>query len=200
MTTIRAQTLAPASLRNRIWRDLIRAKLANQSAILTACRPKDPAALKAASAIHAMNKRVKPGEPENGEALAAQNYWPRLFPGLVRSNDDDGRNAWLNYAYAIMRSAIARELAALGFELALGVHHQRELNPQNLADDMIEPFRPLYDRIVFSHLQALGATDNPNAPFEIEHRRSLANVLAEQVSVEGGSVTLLPAASRTDAG
>ena len=200
LATIRAQTGASVGLRNRIWRDLIRVKIAAQSAILTQCRGAVGPARGTAAALSAMAGRVKPGDPDNVEALAAQSYWPAMFPGLVRGNDADGRNAWLNYAYAVMRAALSRELAALGFELALGIHHQGELNPQNLADDLIEPFRPLCDRIVFRHLSDRTATASSEAPFDVAARRALAGLLSEQVGVEGGSASLLTAAGRAAAG
>ena len=57
-------------------------------------------------------------------------------------------NAALNYGYAIIRASIARTLCCFGFLPAFGLCHQNELNSFNLADDIIEPYRPLVDAYV----------------------------------------------------
>jgi len=207
LATIKAQTMVPEGMRKRLWRALVKAKLSNQSVTLRVSHPSDPIVRKSAKAIAAMAGRVKPGDPENIEAVAAQSYWPKLFPGLTRGAETDGRNARLNYAYAIMRAILARELAARGFELSLGLHHLNELNPQNLADDLIEPFRPLCDSLVFDLL----AAEHPNlasaeaarldAPgLSVETRRALANLPAYQVLLGDEAISLLTAASRVVAG
>ncbi len=61
-------------------------------------------------------------------------------------------NASLNYGYAILRGAVARNLAVHGIEPCLGIFHHSELNQFNLADDLMEPYRPLVDLYVASHV------------------------------------------------
>ena len=58
---------------------------------------------------------------------------------------DDAVNAILNYGYAIIRSGVAKPLVAHGFNCVIGVHHISETNEFNLADDFMEPLRPLVD-------------------------------------------------------
>ena len=80
-------------------------------------------------------------------------YFPALFgDGFTRGEENDINGA-LNYAYAIVRSLIARHLSARGFECAYGIFHKNQFNAFNLADDMIEPFRPIVDCFVASKMQ-----------------------------------------------
>jgi CRISPR-associated protein Cas1 len=97
-----------------------------------------------------MADRVRSGDPDNVEATAAQAYFPALFsPCFTRQRYEDGINAALNYGYAILRGCAARALAAYGFQPALGLHHRSTLNAFNLADDVMESFRPTVDLLVF---------------------------------------------------
>ena len=60
--------------------------------------------------------------------------------------------AMANYGYAILRGMIARSIVCYGFEPSIGLFHRSELNSFNLADDLIEPFRPLVDLYVASKI------------------------------------------------
>jgi CRISPR-associated protein Cas1 len=128
-------------LRNRLWQMIVRAKIRNQAAVLSLCG-------RSATPLGAMAQRVTPGDAENVEARAARYYWSRLFDHFVRENGTDRRNAMLNYGYAVMRGAVARALVAAGLLPAIGLHHTSALNPFNLADDILEPFRPIIDLMV----------------------------------------------------
>ena len=82
--------------------------------------------------------------------LMGKEEWQELqqMAGKVLSNDSDNREAVLNYGYAVMRAGIARNLVVHGLEPCIGLHHRSELNNFNLADDLIEPFRPIVDLYV----------------------------------------------------
>lgn len=103
-----------------------------------------------AKRIAAMAERVRSGDTDNVEATAAQTYFPDLFGTEFTRADETGINAGLNYGYAILRGCIARMLAVYGFLPAIGIHHRSTLNAFNLADDLIEAYRPLIDLLVFS--------------------------------------------------
>ncbi len=136
-----AQLSASEPLKKRIWQSLVCAKIANQAACLRQTGRED-------GGLSALTARVRSGDPDNVEATAAQAYFPLLFsPGFTR-REKNGRNAALNYGYAILRGCMARTLAVYGFLPAFGVHHHSELNPFNLADDFMEPFRPVVDLLV----------------------------------------------------
>ena len=64
----------------------------------------------------------------------------------MRDPDGNGLNAVLNYGYAVVRASIARAIVAAGLLPSLGLHHCNRSNAFCLADDLIEPLRPLVDR------------------------------------------------------
>lgn len=132
------QLAATAPLKKRLWKNIVRAKIGAQAACLAA-QGGDPAPLLA------MEKLVRSGDPENVEARAAREYWRRLLPDFVREDGTDRRNMLLNYGYAVLRACIARALVASGFLPCMGLHHESAANAFNLADDLIEPFRPFVD-------------------------------------------------------
>jgi CRISP-associated protein Cas1 len=93
-----------------------------------------------------MARRVKSGDPENLEAQAARRYWPALFgKDFRRDRDLGGTNALLNYGYAIMRATVARAIVATGLHPTVGIQHSNHGNAFALADDLVEPFRPMVD-------------------------------------------------------
>lgn len=136
-----AQLSATEPKKKRLWQSIVRAKISNQAACLQLLG-------KEGSVLKALTGRVRSGDPDNIEATAAQMYFPLLFyPGFMR-RDENGTNAALNYGYAILRGCMARTLAVYGFLPAFGIHHHSELNGFNLADDLMEPFRPAVDLLV----------------------------------------------------
>lgn len=143
LSVLRWQLDASEPLKKRLWQSLVVAKIQNQS---TCLRLNGQTA--AADELLALSKSVRSGDTGNVEATAAQKYFPALFHAGFRRSADSADNAALNYGYAILRGSIARHLAVYGFQPALGLHHRSTLNHFNLADDLIEPFRPLVDLLV----------------------------------------------------
>ncbi len=136
-------------LKKHLWQSIVTAKISNQAECLALCGQSN-----ASSGLKAMVASVRSGDSSNIEAAAAVRYFPALFgSGFTRSNEN-GINSALNYGYAILRGCMARYLAAYGFIPALGLHHRSELNSFNLADDMMEPFRPVVDLMVYSGVEA----------------------------------------------
>ena len=174
---------ASAPLKKRLWQAMVQAKITNQAAALTACGLDSTPLL-------AMAKLVGSGDPDNTEARAARAYWPRLFVDFIRDDANDKRNALLNYGYAVIRSAVARALVAAGLLPAFGVNHASITNAFNLADDLIEPFRPFVDRVVW------GQTDNGRigkGATTVEERRTLAAILTDTTLFGRERVSLLVA-------
>jgi CRISPR-associated protein Cas1 len=98
-----------------------------------------------------MAARVRSGDPHNLEAQAARIYWKALFGDIhFRRDPQSGEslNPFLNYGYAILRGVVARAACAAGLHPSLGIHHHNRYNPFCLADDLMEPFRPVVDRAV----------------------------------------------------
>lgn len=135
-------------LAKQLWRQLVRAKIRAQARNLADA----PAAQKK---LLALAVEVRSGDPTNVEAQAARIYWQHWLdasdPTLLdrepfrRDPEAAGLNGFLNYGYAILRAAIGRAVVAAGLVPSLGVHHRHRANAFCLADDLLEPFRPLVD-------------------------------------------------------
>lgn len=126
-------------LQKRLWQQIVIQKIKNQSLCLRLLN-KD-----GASELQKMCKEVQSGDKTNVEAKAAAYYFRKMY-GLGFSRADDHIiNSALNYSYAIVRGIIARSIVCYGLEPSIGLFHRSELNCFNLADDMIEPFRPIVD-------------------------------------------------------
>jgi CRISPR-associated protein Cas1 len=181
------QTNLSAPLKKRLWQAVIRAKIDNQANNLLICG-------RDATALRAMGHLVGSGDPDNTEARAARTYWPRLFSDFVREDASDKRNALLNYGYAVVRSAVARALVAVGLIPAFGLNHASVTNAFNLADDMVEPFRPYVDQQVWQ-LTAKGTVAQGETT--VEERRTLASILTETTMFGAERVTLLTATEQS---
>lgn len=99
--------------------------------------------------------KVLSGDTSNMEGVAAQQYWRDFFEiDFKRERFGDYPNNFLNYGYAILRAATARALAGSGLLCTLGIHHKSKYNAFALADDIMEPFRPLVDQKVFEIMES----------------------------------------------
>ena len=183
-TRMDAQLRAPRALQNRLWRDVVRAKILFQAdALNRAGRPFAPVAMLA--------RRVKPGDPENVESQAARRYWPLMFgPGFRRDRRLDGPNAQLNYGYTVLRSAAARAVMAAGLHPTLAIHHRNRGNPMRLVDDLMEPFRPLVD------LMVLELRERGEEGVSAEAKRLLAHVAYRDLRTRAGVTPLMTCLER----
>jgi CRISPR-associated protein Cas1 len=164
--------------KKRCWQRIVAAKIDNQAAHL------DAAGRRGAEALRAMRDLIGSGDPDNVEARAAREYWSKLFDGFVRSGAGDLRNSLLNYGYAVMRAAVARALTAYGCLPAIGLHHAGALNAFNLADDLIEPFRPFVD--VVARERAEGREKSGELTLEDRRARERRNRQPADGDREGG--------------
>lgn len=146
---LRDQIQASKPLRKQLWQTIIRAKILAQAAELP------PFASAARAKLLALARDVKSGDGENHEAQAAAVYWsawlgsPTLDQNFRREPGVAGAaapNNLLDYGYAVLRAAVARALVAAGLLPALGLKHKNRSNVFCLADDLMEPLRPLVDR------------------------------------------------------
>jgi CRISPR-associated protein Cas1 len=170
--------------RKRCWQKIVIAKIRNQADVL------DRQGCAHGNALHAMAKHVNSGDPDNVEARAARQYWSALFKGFIRDDPSDLRNKMLNYGYAVMRAVVARALVGAGFLPCIGLHHASQTNPFNLADDLIEPFRPFVDQLVLVSTADRDATDE----MTVADRRRLAGIPLETARISGAEFILLAAA------
>jgi CRISPR-associated protein Cas1 len=107
---------------------------------------------------------VQSGDPKNREASGAKIYWKALFgKDFLRSPEGLWPNALLNYGYALLRGTAARAVCAAGLSPVFGIHHENGTNLFPLADDLMEPYRPLVDFHVRQAVDA-GITElNPSS-------------------------------------
>lgn len=179
LSTLQAQVALGEVRKKRLWQACVRAKIGNQAACLRLL------GRDGAERVATLRTKVGSGDPDNVEAVAARLYWSRLFRHFRRDPDAaDRRNSLLNYAYALLRACVARELAARGFAPALGIHHRGPYNAFNLADDMMEAWRPFADLLVARHLEAGPAGDD--AELSPADKAALLGLLHGQVDWEGG--------------
>ena len=134
-------------LKKRIWKKIIQKKISNQVYILQKYNRKE------AKLVENLIEKVKSGDSTNVEGYSASIYWKSLFVNFTR-NDNNFINACLNYGYSIIRGCICRSLSASGLLPALGVFHSNQLNQFNLADDIIEFYRPIIDLLVIEIIQS----------------------------------------------
>lgn len=147
-----AQAAVSEPVRKRLWKRIVRAKLKAQARCLDACKLDGQPVL-------ALLSEVKSGDPGNVEATAARRYWAALSGRLLptdfrRDADSDWPNALFNYGYAVMRAIVARALCGAGLHPSLGLHHHNKYNPFCLADDLMEPLRPIVDKAVLGFVVA----------------------------------------------
>jgi CRISPR-associated protein Cas1 len=186
-----AQVNAAEPVKKQIWQQTVKAKIANQAALLG----------KYGISIEVLKKyseNVRSGDADNNEAKAAAYYWKNLFPPawlFYRKRDGAPPNNLLNYGYAILRACIARALTGSGLLPTLGVFHRNRYNSYCLADDIMEPYRPFVDAVVramvdkTSHLEALTP----------ELKVQLLKIPTIDVEIENESSPLFVAVQRTSA-
>lgn len=139
----RAQVEASEPLKKGLWKQIVEAKIRNQAALLNKLG-KDGDKLKP------YYSNVKSGDSDNREGVAAKIYWNELFgEDFIRNREGDSPNNLLNYGYTLLRAAVARALMGSGLFPAFGIFHRNRYNAFPLADDIMEPYRPFVDEIVF---------------------------------------------------
>ena len=135
---------ASLPLKKNLWKQVIEAKIKNQSLLLNKLG-------KDGDSLTPYYKNVKSGDSDNKEGSAARVYWRQLFgEGFIRNRDGYNPNSLLNYGYSILRAAVARSLMGSGLLPALGLFHRNRYNAFPLADDIMEPYRPFVDECVYN--------------------------------------------------
>ena len=142
----RHQIEASLPLKKQLWQQTIKAKIENQAELLEACMHSE------VKCMRIWAGKVRSGDPDNIEARAAAYYWKNMYAdlsGFTRDRNGIPPNNLLNYGYAILRAIVARALVISGLLPTLGIHHHNRYNAYCLADDIMEPYRPYVDELVF---------------------------------------------------
>lgn len=190
--TFIAQAEAAKPLKKQLWAQVVKAKVGNQALILEAIGQD-------AGRLQKLQQEVRSGDVDNREGVAAVYYWPRLFktyPDFLRSRDGAYPNNLLNYGYAILRAAVARAVVGSGLHPTLGLFHRNKYNAFCLADDMMEPYRPLVDQVVAGIVH-----DRPYDLTELDQaaKINLLRIPTLDVMMGGKQRPLLVAVSETSA-
>ena len=164
----------------RAWAKIVQQKIENQALcikLLTGA---------ADERLLSYTRRMKSGDPENLEAQASAYYFPKVFGRSFHRSQSILVNAALDYGYAVMRGACARALVAHGLLPSLGLFHSNEQNAFNLADDLIEAYRPLVDLHV-----AKNVTGDANAELTVAGKVGLVALLHVDMQMPRGIMSVL---------
>ncbi|MFT3903074.1 MAG: type II CRISPR-associated endonuclease Cas1 [Niabella sp.] len=185
------QTDASIPLKKQLWQQTVTAKITNQSNLLALYRIPNKILITLAG-------KVKSGDSDNCEAQAASYYWKNifpLFPGFRRFREGEPPNNLLNYGYAILRAIVARNLVGSGLLPTLGIHHRNQYNAYCLADDIMEPYRPYVDKVVYDIVRTNGKFLDMT-PFM---KQQLLGIPAMDVMIDEEQSPLMNAVQRTTA-
>ena len=182
-----AQAKASVPTCKRLWQQFVKAKLEAQAQLLEYRSGND-------HGLRALATEVRSGDPENLEGRGARLYWPALFgEAFRRDREAQDLNRHLNYGYAVLRAITARAVCAAGLHPSLGIHHHNRYDAFCLADDVMEPFRPLVDRVVATLRDRYG----PDLPMDRDAKRALLTSLLERYEFEEETRTLFDWVNRT---
>lgn len=148
----RHQIEASLPLKKQLWQQTVQQKILNQASVLQ-LRRKCPVKI-----LFSCAGNVRSGDADNREAVAAAYYWKQLFPLLesfTRDRFGVPPNNIFNYGYAILRGVVARSLVASGLLPTFGIHHSNRYNAYCLADDIMEPYRPIVDKLIIEKLDGM---------------------------------------------
>ncbi len=141
------QINATVPLKKQLWQQTIVEKINNQGILLEKITEKK-------NNFEFLASKVLSGDTSNMEGVAANFYWKSFFEhNFKRERFGDYPNNFLNYGYALLRAATARALSGSGLLNTLGIHHKSKYNAFALADDIMEPYRPIVDEKVNELMQ-----------------------------------------------
>ncbi|SHI33959.1 type II CRISPR-associated endonuclease Cas1 [Pseudozobellia thermophila] len=185
---MRHQLNASLPLKKQLWQQTVMAKIENQARHLLARQ-------KRALKLRRWAREVKSGDAENHEAIAAAYYFQHLFDleGFSRNQKGLPPNNLLNYGYAILRAVTARALCSSGLLPSVGIFHRNKYNAFCLADDIMEPYRPYVDALVYEIVETGCAIEELNKNLKAE----LLRIPAMDVVIDGKQSPLMNAMSRT---
>ena len=171
---MRAQWRAKVPFIKQAWKKIVISKVLMQAAALDTIGEVSTPLIK-------MQRKITSGDSTNIEAQAARYYWPRIMGSSFRRDLEAGdENALLNYGYTVLRAAAARAVVAAGLHPTIGLFHSNRGNAFALADDLMEPLRPLVDCAVLNIVLSRGIDVDGEA------KQSLAKLIAVDVPLGDG--------------
>ena len=184
----RQQLSMSQPLKKQLWQQIIISKITNQADVLRYRGLDD-------STLRSLSNDVKSGDTSNRESIAARIYFDQILGDATRRKPI-WHNAALNYGYAMVRSHIARHIAARGLVASQGLFHHNELNSFNLADDLIEPYRAAVDLYILEKVAPLHVGDR-DASLTKHDRQLIIDILNYYVIMNGKKFTVRHSVERT---
>jgi CRISPR-associated protein Cas1 len=190
------QVDASVPIKKQLWQQTIKAKLQNQAAHLETYGIES-------KPLRFWASEIQSGDAGGHEGRAAAFYWKNLSDifynqeqkQFFRKRDGEPPNNILNYAYAILRATVARGLVGSGLLPTLGIHHRNQYNAYCLADDIMEPYRPIIDKLVVTTWL------NHHKPEELtpQIKKELLIIPAMDINIGGQKSPLMIGLQRTTA-
>ena len=184
----RQQIAMSQPLKKQLWQQIIISKITNQADVLRSIGLDD-------AALRTHISDVKSGDTSNRESIAARIYFDQLLDDATRRKPI-WHNAALNYGYAMVRSHIARHIAARGLVASQGIFHHNELNSFNLADDLIEPYRAAVDLYILEKVAPYHICDR-DASLTKHDRELIIDILNYYVIMSDKKFMIKHAVERT---
>lgn len=167
---IRTQVWWDDDTKNNVWTEIVRNKITQQLGLLVRLEKNEQGLLSQYIA------KLKYNDSTNREGHAAKVYFKSLFGNSFTRSEQNPINASLNYGYNILLSAINREIVSNGYITQLGIHHNNIFNAFNLGSDLMEPFRPCIDEVVYKMAPT---------KFDKDEKYSIINVLNHRIIIDG---------------
>ncbi len=195
-------------LKKQLWQQTIKAKINNQRNLLL---KRSTVYNNSFDNMQYWASSVRSGDPDNYEARAAAFFWKEIFknyiPDFIRDRYEAYPNNLLNYGYAVLRAITARSLVASGLLPTLGIHHHNKYNAYALADDIMEPYRPYVDEVVYKIVSSVNYSISDLDLFDgleefkltKEIKSELLKIPAIDIVIDGERSPLMIAMQRTTA-
>lgn len=175
---LKAQIEWDESIRADVWTEIVANKIYQQAKHL-----KD-LDCEQAQLLFSYIEELQPCDASNREGHAAKVYFNAIFGLSFSRNKQCFINSALDYGYAIVLSAFNRTVVANGYNTQIGLFHRNEFNPFNFSCDLMEPFRIIVDRVVFSMKGDV---------FDVESKRILQNIPNMKVFITGKEHSVIDA-------
>ncbi len=164
-----------------IWERLVKGKIKNATNVLKYLDMPE----RAIDLLEEYYEEIEGHDLINREGIAAKVFFTYLYGNGFTRELEDPINKALNYGYAVLRSAITRTLCTYGFNTCIGIHHNSNINALNLTYDLIEPYRPLIDYYVATHLYKF------EEDLLTSSRKEIVHLLNAKVEVDNKKYTVL---------
>jgi len=167
---LRTQLTWNSQITSAVWAEIVKDKIRKQAALLREYKQNNQAEL-----LESYICEVQPHDKTNREGHAAKVYFNALYGMDFSRRDESAANSCMNYGYAILLSAFNREISIAGYFTQLGIFHDNTFNPFNLGSDLMEPFRPIVDKLVLE----MNPVDLGPA-----EKRQLADILNQEIRID----------------